>query len=184
MSCCIEKKKEKKGGQKGEEERRTNLVASNWFLTELMKTFPPGPKARVFSSDELSKQQVNRTPFVYIVNFSPAGEEGTHFVALVRRSVGKLWYIDPLNKYRHPTNDIPNFLAAHRQKYGTEIVKINRAIQSELSHQCGYFALFYCYLGSPHLRQLKLQPFSKRNLMKNDCIVLENLSAIFETYLL
>ena len=156
---------------------------SNWFLTHLLDEFPLRPPSFVLSCNQL-KLQPKRNEFIYIVNLSPSGNPGSHYVVLLRRKEKArarrhLLYIDPLGEYSHPTDDVPNFLDKYTKEYGDEEKRLSRPVQHPHSIKCAFFCLFYAYLEFGDINHLHLTRFKKDNLEENDCIVMENLSKIF-----
>ena len=160
---------------------------SNWFLTRLLDAFPLRVPSLILSCDELSLQP-KRTEFFYIVNLSPSGTSGSHYVVILKSKTrryegrgGGILYLDPLAEYVHPSNDIPNFIQENLRR-GEKETRISRPVQHEDSTRCAFYCLFYGYLEFGDVKHLRLTPFKRENLKENDCIVMENLSKIFMSY--
>ena len=148
---------------------------SNIFLESLLQAFPIGEaKTYVLSSDELGS--VDRTQnFFIICNLSKRGEEGTHFVSIIKKDQ-TLYFLDPLARYIFLNGDIPLFIQSFAE---CDLQKLRTPVQSEASHFCGLFALFFLYLYGRESITVPLEKFSVDDLRSNDCIVLRNLCRLF-----
>ena len=177
-------------------------AASNWFLEALLKSFPPSREVelQILSSNELLPHQQRRRQeqqqqqqqkggkerpfFAYIVNLSRTDEAGTHFVLLLHapKHPGILFYLDPLALYHDPG---PFRLFLEREQEGESVKQVQRLkapLQDKRSWACGYFCLYFIYLGclsDRKLTQLNLFPLKHEARRKNDCLLMQNLARVF-----
>ena len=180
-------------------------AASNWFLADLLKAFPPTSSSsalecRIFSVDEIVEhrrraraEQKGRGDFAYIVNLSQTREAGTHFVLLMKapKYPDTLFYLDPLRLHQDEHGWIKTFLKEEEEKEATSTLTVRclkKSLQEDASWLCGFFCLYFIYLGclpDARLRALGLKPLTStpESLLQNDCTVLHNLSLVFSSLL-
>lgn len=153
---------------------------TNVFLLDLMRRFRWNEKCGVLSSNELKSAAKGQENFTFICNMSRTGEKGTHWIAIIRRG-SVIWKIDSLCLDFEINPDISSFI-----KSKNAVVKtLPNSIQSPNSYYCGLFALFFCLYFNKNVMgsNPKLINFINGPSDQNDCICLENLSAMFDTSL-
>ena len=148
-------------------------ATSNLFIREILNRFPWSGRFGVFASDRIPKDSKHDENFWFIINLSPSTARGTHYIALIKKK-NVLLYIDPLGLYIELNSHISTFVKSTNV---TEVVRINNPIQHPKSWYCGYFCLFFVlYFNEEIKRPDEICSFVDKNLKKNDCIVLHNLS--------
>ena len=151
-------------------------ATSNIFLYDCMKRFSWSCFWGVFSSNDIPTQLHATSEFNIICNLSRKEEQGTHFIALIRKN-NVLMYLDPLALYIELNDDISQFISLCNC---SEVIKLTTPVQHWKSWYCGYFCLFFVLYYSDNIVCTKLKQFENENIRKNDCICLHNLSHIFE----
>lgn len=119
----------------------------------------------VYPSDSKPNQKKLKKNFSLIFNLSPHFEQGSHFIAIVRRK-NKLYYFDSLNERKN--NDISKFI----HSLNLNITYCRNKIQSDESIFCG----LYCLAFLLHMQNFNSTPYQfykkfSRNKKKNDIIV-------------
>lgn len=127
----------------------TNLEIED-FLFPLMNHF-----IGVFSCDTLPWRDINRPQFSLVCNMSPAGEKGSHFIAIyAEKSV--IIYFDSFGTPPILNKFIFNFLVKTKRK----ILYNENWIQHPLSSACGYFCIYF------------LLYFEKINLVEKNSVII------------
>lgn len=132
----------------------------------------------IFASDELTinyDEIMKKKRFSLICNLSPASEEGSHYITIIRDS-NNLYYLD---SFGHDTSQIhiTNFL----KKASLTTFFLSTQIQDYTSLFCGFFCVMFCYLydsyGGSFMTKAK---FHSDDLKKNDELCLKYIIKLCE----
>jgi len=118
-------------------------------------------------------------PSYSIVNFSPAGSPGTHFVAILFVDRRSCVYFDPLN-----LPFIPSEIKEHMKKNSKFIHIIGYPVQNPLSGYCGFYCLLPIMFHINKIPMLEgLFSFPPSSL-QNDKKCISTLIKLFKIYFL
>ena len=117
------------------------------------------------------KKCMKKGNFCIIVNLSPAGTKGSHFISIAKKR-HKVIVFDPLyHKLSWLPIPIINFInKICRKQIWTPY---NQAVQSQQSTYCGFFTS--CELLQTFLKVSKLKQYKRRQLKRNDKICIDNI---------
>lgn len=161
-------------------EIKLSNATSNIFLEDLLNRFKWTDFCGVFSSDSIPTHLCEHKNFFIISNISSSKEKGTHFVSIIKKN-NIILYLDPLALYINLNEDIDIFIARCKCE---KIVKLRQPIQHIKSWYCGYFTVFFLLFFNDTLNcHDKLTAFEKNELLKNDCICLNNLMIMYNEVL-
>lgn len=119
----------------------------------------------VYPSDSKPNKKKIKKNFSLIFNLSPHFEQGSHFIAVVKK-YNKLYYFDSLNERKN--NDISEFI----HSLNLRITFCQKKIQSDDSIFCGLYCLaFLLYMQNYNSTPYHFYKFFSKNKKKNDVIV-------------
>lgn len=153
---------------------------SNGYLKSLLGTLREGAPhfIDVVTAEELTPALLpTRGEWSLIVNTEKlAPGRGEHYIVLYQDSRRRLHYFDSLS--------MPMSLFPLVEKLLTDInrpyLKNSVQLQDVMSDFCGYYALDYVL--SRHLsRRCKRIPYKRKNLIKNDSLVVQNIVTMIRT---
>ena len=153
-------------------------ATSNLFIIDFLNQFKWKQFCGVFASNTIPEDVYTKKEFSIICNLSRYNEEGTHFVSIIKYN-NTILYLDPLALYIDLNDDINTFIYRCNCE---NVLKLQRPIQDMNSWYCGYFCIFFVLFFNRELECRKeLTPFvsESEDLIKNDCICLDNIMLIF-----
>lgn len=164
----------------------SNLGVTNGYIYDLLKNkirLPMFEDVYAANTVKVSKLR-KRKQFIFIVNLSPSGAAGTHFVCIVKRG-RRLHYIDSLAM---PSNT-SRILWERLKLFNMPIIEAYKSpIQHQSSIFCGLYCVYFACLNDrdamPNSSGLK--PFSNKtaDLMRNDSICVANIKRLIRNNLI
>jgi len=140
---------------------------TNGDLEKLCKNFLNNNFLGVFPSDVVPRS--NKNLWSIIFNLSPHDEEGSHFIAIVKR-VKKIFYFDSFGK-----KCLNEKLNAFMNSYKLPIEYNTIKIQDDRSSLCGYYCFYFLheyFLKCKSYREFITQFENKPTKIKNNDLLL------------